>query len=89
LKRAIASALERLADADERPPGAGEEELSSLANARTCVGESLRILESGSPDAVLAGNALRRAAEAIGAVLGAEPAADLLDRIFSRFCVGK
>ena len=40
-------------------------------------------------DLVLAGNALARAAEVLGRPLGAVYSADLLDALFSRFCVGK
>ena len=41
------------------------------------------------PDLVLAANELRAAAEAIGRVLGKVYSDDLLDALFSRFCVGK
>jgi len=37
----------------------------------------------------LAANALRSAAEAIGEIIGKTYSADLIDSIFSRFCVGK
>ena len=40
-------------------------------------------------DLVLAGGALRRVCETLGAALGATYSADLLDNLFSRFCVGK
>lgn len=40
-------------------------------------------------DPVLAANALRQAAEAIGRIVGKTYSDDLLDEIFSRFCVGK
>ena len=42
-----------------------------------------------APDLVLAGNAVRGAAETLGRDIGAEYSDDLLERIFSRFCVGK
>ena len=40
-------------------------------------------------DPVLIGNAVRTAAERLGALVGATYSADLLDNLFSRFCVGK
>ena len=40
-------------------------------------------------DLVLAGNLLQRVCAKLGAELGATYSEDLLDRIFSRFCVGK
>ena len=40
-------------------------------------------------DLVLAANELRAAAEALGRILGKVYSDDLLDSIFSRFCVGK
>ncbi|MCL2104300.1 MAG: hypothetical protein FWH21_04495, partial [Kiritimatiellaeota bacterium] len=41
------------------------------------------------PDLVIAPNHLREAAEALGRIIGRVYADDLLDTIFSRFCVGK
>ena len=40
-------------------------------------------------DLVLAGNAMRTAAEQVGSLVGAVYSEDLLDNLFSRFCVGK
>ena len=40
-------------------------------------------------DPVLAANALRQAAEAIGRIVGKTYSDDLLEELFSRFCVGK
>ena len=44
---------------------------------------------SGGFDAVLAAQPLRDAAEALGAITGHDAADDLLDAVFSRFCIGK
>ena len=44
---------------------------------------------SAAFDLVLAGNAVRSAAELLGEAIGATYSDDLLDRLFSRFCVGK
>ena len=42
-----------------------------------------------SGDLVLAANAVRDAASRLGAMIGAEYSADMLEALFSRFCVGK
>ena len=44
---------------------------------------------SDETDPVLLANAVRSAAETLGEAVGATYSADLLDRLFSRFCVGK
>ena len=44
---------------------------------------------SAAFDLVLAGNAVRGVAELLGEAIGATYSDDLLDRLFSRFCVGK
>jgi len=87
LKAEIAGRLEALAErgADSAERGDGDESLCALVEAR-------RILEEASDvagDLVLAGNAVRRAASRLGVFLGLEYTDDLLDRLFSRFCVGK
>jgi tRNA U34 5-carboxymethylaminomethyl modifying GTPase MnmE/TrmE len=40
-------------------------------------------------DIVLAANSVRSAADALARLVGATYSEDLLDSIFSRFCVGK
>ena len=87
LKAEIARRLEALAErgTDSAERGDGDEALCALVEAR-------RILEEASDvvgDLVLAGNAVRRAASRLGVFLGLEYTDDLLDRLFSRFCVGK
>ena len=87
LKAEIVRRLESLAQrgADSAERGDGDESLCALVEAR-------RILEEASDvsdDLVLAGNAVRRAASRLGVFLGLEYTDDLLDRLFSRFCVGK
>jgi len=87
LKAEIAGRLEALAErgADSAERGDGDEVLCALVEAR-------RILEEASyvsDDLVLVGNAVRRAASRLGVFLGLEYTDDLLDRLFSRFCVGK
>ena len=80
LKRAIVARLENQATDEGEPPPAQAEELvevrALLASARGL-------------DLVLTANVLRTAAEKLGALAGAVYSSDMLDRLFSRFCVGK
>ena len=80
LKRELAAAVEKLAAT--RPEAAGDPRLSAMV-------EALRLLGEETADLVLLGNALHAAAERLGAALGAVYSSDLLDALFSRFCVGK
>lgn len=87
LKAEIAGRLEALAErgADSAERGDGDEALCALVEARRILEEARAV----SGDLVLAGNAVRRAASRLGVFLGLEYTDDLLDCIFSRFCVGK
>ena len=86
LRSAIAERLETMsakgsedvADATARQTALLEKALASLAG-----------IDGTVPDLVLAANALRTAAEAIGEIIGKTYSADILEAIFSRFCVGK
>lgn len=80
LERAIVEALER---ARERAPTQDETALSTLLEVRETLSSVL------VDDLVLAANDVRRAAERLGSLIGATYSSDLLDRLFSRFCVGK
>ena len=80
LKRELAAAVEKLVAT--RPEAAGDPRLSAMV-------EALRLLGEETADLVLLGNALHAAAERLGAALGAVYSSDLLDALFSRFCVGK
>ena len=84
LKAAIAKSLEEIA-------AKGSEEVADVTARQTSLLEKARRALSGVgvDEPVLAANALRRAAEAIGEIVGKTYSADLLDAIFSRFCVGK
>ena len=84
LKVAIASRLAALS-------AKGDEEVADATSRQTALLEKARaaLEDVDAADAVLAANALRRTAEAIGAIVGKTYSDDLLDAIFSRFCVGK
>ena len=92
LKRAIVAKLEEkvgaaeCGDAPEGDVAAYHEALALLHGA----GEG-PVAEGavGEEDLVLLANAVRAAAERLGDVLGVTYTSDLLDNLFSRFCVGK
>ncbi len=74
-------------------PAATDEPVITQARHRTHLHEALMALESyldGSPSALeLRAEELRQAAQAIGRITGRIDAEDVLDRIFTRFCIGK
>ena len=89
LKRAIVARLEEKVgqgDSGEAPEG-----------DVVAVREALALLDGGretgglgrEEDLVLLANAVRAAAERLGAAIGATYSADMLDNLFSRFCIGK
>ena len=67
--------------------------LSLPLNSMGIAGEDLlsrrALSEVDGRDPVLAANAVRAAAERIGERIGAAYSADMLENLFSRFCVGK
>ena len=84
LKKALA---ERLVELSAR---SSEEVADVTARQTSLLRKALDALETADPsDAVLAANALAAAARAIGEITGKTYSADLLDALFSRFCVGK
>ena len=104
LRRAIAERVAALAAKDaEEIADVTARQLSLLEKARTALSgafsssppftDTHRIGEwtgaMAGRDPVLSANALRAAAEAIGEILGKTYSSDLLDALFSRFCVGK
>ena len=90
LRREIVAALERRAAATAGEASSdplGDHALSVLCEARQRLAP---FVSSAAPlDLVLAANAARAAADSLGSLVGATYSADLLDRLFSRFCVGK
>ena len=86
LKAAIAKRLGEIAGTSSECGAAGDvtaRQVSLLEAAKSALSGA----DVGEP--VLAANALRRAAEALGEIVGKTYSADLLNAIFSRFCVGK
>ncbi|MCK4565497.1 MAG: tRNA uridine-5-carboxymethylaminomethyl(34) synthesis GTPase MnmE [Verrucomicrobia bacterium] len=91
LKRAMADALEEGADL-HAPPHAviSERHRNLLIRSHKEARQAREYLnENVEENAVLAAEHLRSALEFIGQVTGREYHEDLLDNIFSRFCIGK
>ena len=65
-------------------------ELESLRNSSFFIPHSpFPIPHSLFPDPVFAANVVRSVSETLGKLIGATYSEDLLDALFSRFCVGK
>lgn len=88
LERRLAQVVRERLDADEAP-------LVTRARHRELVEEALAAIERGlegariGMGAELVSEDLRLAARALGRITGSIDAEDLLDRIFSQFCIGK
>ena len=86
LKAAIAARLAvRAADADEAPAGVAARRGECFTAAKAALSRARESL----PDIVLAANGVRAAAESLGLLTGKVYSEDLLDSLFSRYCVGK
>ena len=84
LKDAIAGKLRELS------ARASEDVADVTARQTDLLAKALAALEGTDPsDPVLAANALRVAAQSIGEIIGKTYSEDILDSLFSRFCVGK
>lgn len=84
LKDAIAAKLRELSSR------ASEDVADVTARQTDLLAKALAALEGTDPsDPVLSANALRIAAQSIGEIIGKTYSEDLLDSLFSRFCVGK
>ena len=84
LKDAIAAKLRELSSR------ASEDVADVTARQTDLLAKALAALEGTDPaDPVLAANSLRIAAQSIGEIIGKTYSEDLLDSLFSRFCVGK
>jgi len=93
LKREIVARLEKRLDATEDPSSdrlaALHAAYAALHEAQDTTHEAQGAKHEALPDLVLVGNALRRVADRLGTLVGAVYSSDLLDNLFSRFCVGK
>lgn len=85
LRGAIAAELERKAAEPGDADSAIGCDASALIEARTLLSPTPPL----PPNLVLLANRVRAAAERLGAAIGATYSADMLDALFSRFCVGK
>ena len=88
LRRAMASKLvARMSAPDELPPDEAGRTQAALLAARSAILAARR--HAGAHDAVLAGNALRVACWHVCGRIGGLYSSYMLERLFSRFCVGK
>ena len=89
LKDAIAARLEQIAakSAEETGADVTTRQKEALLAARTALASANGALDAG--EWTIAANELRSASEALGRLLGKVYSDDLLDALFSRFCVGK
>ena len=89
LKRAIVAKLAAKVEAGDE----GDSPADDVAAFHEALALLEAVLETGDgrreEDLVLQANAVRSAAERLGAAVGATYSADMLDNLFSRFCVGK
>ena len=83
--------IARLADLEPRQNCRGLDLLTSAYNELVSLHNSslFTLTSSLSPDPVLVANAVRSVSEKLGKLVGATYSEDLLDALFSRFCVGK
>ena len=89
LKRAIVAKLEeKVASSDDGDVPDGDVVAYQEALALLDGGRETRDARRGE-DLVLLANAVRAAAERLGEAIGATYSSDMLDNLFSRFCVGK
>jgi tRNA modification GTPase len=69
-------------------PGTAARCRESLRLAAECLRRARGVLEAGAGEELAAAE-IRLALEEVGRVVGAVYTEDILDRVFSRFCVGK
>lgn len=89
LLEAVASYLSRRREIDQDVvPMTSQRCRESVERARQCIDQALAAVVSGSGDEVIAGE-LRMALDELGQVAGTVVNNDILDALFSRFCIGK
>lgn len=89
IKRALITALHAGSGASVQHAAISERHRQLLASARVQLEESLRLLAKGSTHSDLAAQSIRDAVSSVGQIIGREYHEELLDSIFSRFCIGK
>jgi tRNA modification GTPase len=87
LRRALAGRL-GVGAGEPDTPVTHPRHAEALARARAALGRAAAAAEDGRPGEIVALE-LREALSAIGEVTGRTASEDLLERIFSRFCIGK
>ncbi|HYO24677.1 MAG TPA: GTPase [Lacipirellulaceae bacterium] len=87
LEAAIATRLASAASGSALGGGATARCLGALAAAAAALGSAAQLARSDNPELLAA--ELRHAINAVGEVVGAVCADDVLDRVFSQFCIGK
>jgi tRNA modification GTPase len=86
---AVARALAELSEAPgEVVPSTAVRCRASLKEAKLAVEQALQLAQTNQGEELVAAE-LRAALEAIGTITGAVYTEDILERIFSRFCIGK
>ena len=89
LKRAIVAKLEeKIASSDDGDVSEGDVVAYQEALALLNGGRETRDVRR-EEDLVLMANSVRAVAERLGEAIGAAYSSDMLDNLFSRFCVGK
>jgi tRNA modification GTPase len=88
LRSAIAAAIRSQPAEGDLPTTTGARCRESLALASESLANAAEALSAGLGDELVAID-LRQAVDELGKVVGAVVTDDILDRIFSRFCIGK
>ncbi|CAN5887406.1 tRNA uridine-5-carboxymethylaminomethyl(34) synthesis GTPase MnmE [soil metagenome] len=88
LRTAIADSLRLRSEEGDAPALTGARCRDGLAQAATALRSASQAIELGAGDELVAID-LRAVVEELGKVVGAVVTDDILDRIFSRFCIGK
>lgn len=86
---ALRNTLQLSGDETAHASLANERQFALLTTADKALREAITAFNQGDIGYVPAAQQLRAAAEALGDILGRTYADDLLDRVFSTFCVGK
>jgi tRNA modification GTPase len=88
LRLAVARAVRVPADSGQMPAGTAARCHGSIRSAQAALEAGARTIRAAGGDELVAFD-LRLAVDELGKVVGAVVTDDILDRIFSRFCIGK